>query len=201
MTITELRDIGAPRRADTGDAPTGAFAARSDADLASASARGAHGAFDELVRRYERRVHALLRQRCPTPEDAEDATQETFLSAWRSVSRYDPRRPFASWLFAIAVRRAASCERRRRRRIARAPGGETVERAAPALEGEPDGSVWRVARACLGSRANTLLWLVYAEGLTAAAAAEVVGSSPVLVRVTLHRARKRLERELNGAES
>lgn len=174
--------------------PSGeAVAFRSDAALATEAAAGSHDAFDLLIDRYVDRVFGLLRHRCPTSEDAEDAAQEAFLGAWRSISRYDPRRPFSSWLFAIAVRCAASAERTRRRRIKRATGADNPDRAHHNAEpAQRDNAVWDAAKRHLPPRTVTLLWLVYAEGLTPTAAAEVVGTTAVLVRVTLHRARKKL---------
>jgi RNA polymerase sigma factor (sigma-70 family) len=199
--VQELRTIAdANPVADRRDAPptSGAVAFRSDAALATEAAAGSHEAFDALIERYADRVYGLLRHRCPTPQDAEDVAQETFLGAWRSISRYDPCRPFASWLFAIAVRRAASAERTRRRRIARASGADHPERTSAARPPTPrDRTIWDAAARHLPPRTVTLLWLVYAEGLTPTAAAEVVGSTAVLVRVTLHRARKKLAQILD----
>jgi len=194
--LQDLRMIaGANSAADRRDAsPSGeAVAFRSDAALATEAAAGSHDAFNLLVDRYADRVFGLLRHRCPTSEDAEDAVQETFLGAWRSICRYDPRRPFSSWLFAIAVRRAASAERTRRRRITRATGADSADRQHRDTEPrDRDDAIWAAAKQHLPPRTVTLLWLVYAEGLTPTAAAEVVGSTSVLVRVTLHRARKKL---------
>jgi RNA polymerase sigma-70 factor (ECF subfamily) len=49
-------------------------------------------------------------------EEAEDLVQETFVKAFRALDRYDPQRPFSSWLFTIASRLAIDRFRRRRLR-------------------------------------------------------------------------------------
>lgn len=168
-----------------------------DAALARLAAHGDTEAFDRLVGRYQHRVFALLRQRSPTSADAEDLTQETFLDAWRSIARFDPSRSFASWIMTIAVRRAASAVRSTRRDPT-SPALRLCDDDTPtsADDDTDDGSVWLVARRVLTPDANTLLWLVYVEGLTPSAAARVVGRTPVSVRVTLHRARATLAQAL-----
>lgn len=137
-----------------------------------------------------------MRQRCPDSATAEDLTQETFLAAWKSLGRYDPLRPFETWLFTIAVRRAASLARHKkvRRGVESAgplTGGEPAE-ASEAGSGPTGAWLWELASRVLSEQANTLLWLVYAEGLSPTEVGRVLNRPPVAVRVQLHRARKRL---------
>jgi RNA polymerase sigma-70 factor (ECF subfamily) len=77
------------------------------------------------------------------PDEAEDVLQRTFLDAWHSADRYDPRQRFSSWLFTIAHRRAVDTLRSRRhdvvdveaaRDLVGEDGRETVERFADAAE-------------------------------------------------------------------
>ena len=49
-------------------------------------------------------------------EDAEDATQESFLRAYRSLARYEERQTFRTWLFQILVNRCRTAAVRRQRR-------------------------------------------------------------------------------------
>ncbi len=51
---------------------------------------GDHAAFAALVRRYEQRIHGYLRQMVGDAETASDLTQETFLAAYRALSRWQP---------------------------------------------------------------------------------------------------------------
>ena len=61
---------------------------RSDADLIADVAEGDRGAFDELHRRYARSVLGIALRRIGDRGRAEDATQETFASIWRSAHRW-----------------------------------------------------------------------------------------------------------------
>jgi RNA polymerase sigma-70 factor (ECF subfamily) len=65
-------------------------------------ARGDAAAFDELFRRYERRIHGFLLHRTASPERAADLFQEAFLRLHRFRDRFDPGQSFSRWIFQIA---------------------------------------------------------------------------------------------------
>jgi RNA polymerase sigma-70 factor (ECF subfamily) len=60
-------------------------------------------AFERIIMRYERRVFSLAWRLLGRPEDAQDASQEVFLRAFRYLHRFDPRRPFEPWLMKMTV--------------------------------------------------------------------------------------------------
>lgn len=61
-----------------------------------------HDAFEILYREYYVRVFGLCRRLLNSSELAEDATQEAFMRAYRSFSKYDATQPFWQWMAAIA---------------------------------------------------------------------------------------------------
>ena len=69
-------------------------------------------AFGELVRRWERRIFALSYGMLGREEDARDATQETFLSAFRNLRNFRGEAKVSSWLHRIAVNQCISRQRR-----------------------------------------------------------------------------------------
>ncbi len=71
-------------------------------------------AFAQLVAAYQVRVFNLCYRMLGDPYEAEDAAQETFLRAYKAIKRYDPDRPFATWLLTIASRYSIDQIRRRR---------------------------------------------------------------------------------------
>ena len=76
---------------------------RTDAELIGLIAGGDSRAFEELHRRYARSVLGIALRRIGDRGRAEDATQDTFASVWRSAARYDPARgQAASWLYTVA---------------------------------------------------------------------------------------------------
>ncbi len=71
-------------------------------------------AFGELVRRWERRIFALTYGMLGREEDARDATQETFLAAFRNLRGFRGEAKVSSWLHRIAVNQCISRQRRTR---------------------------------------------------------------------------------------
>jgi RNA polymerase sigma-70 factor (ECF subfamily) len=87
-----------------------------DAETLERCRAGDERAYRELVDRYRRQVYSLAYRMVRSAEDAEDITQETFVRVFRSLDRYDPRRPFTAWLFTIAARLCIDAIRRRKHR-------------------------------------------------------------------------------------
>src|SRR6185503_19562491 len=69
-------------------------------------------AFGEIVRRWERRIFALAYGMLGREEDARDATQETFLAAFRSLRGFRGEAKVSSWLHRIAVNQCITRQRR-----------------------------------------------------------------------------------------
>ena len=66
---------------------------------------GQQSAFSDLIDRLRGRVYGLCYRMLGQREDAEDATQETFLRVARNLHRWDPTRSFEPWLLTIAGNR------------------------------------------------------------------------------------------------
>lgn len=79
--------------------------------------------FSELVCRFRGQVYGLCYRMLGQREDAEDATQETFLRVARNLDRWDPNRAFEPWLLTIAGNRCRTKLAKRMRR----PGIITLE--------------------------------------------------------------------------
>lgn len=73
--------------------------------LVERSLRGDSSAVGELVGQFRDRVFGLCFRMLGHREDAEDAVQEAFVRAFRSLGRWDPTREFAPWLLTIAANR------------------------------------------------------------------------------------------------
>ncbi|MFN2531545.1 MAG: RNA polymerase sigma factor [Pyrinomonadaceae bacterium] len=86
-------------------------------------------AFGEIVRRWERRIFTLAYGILGREEDARDATQETFLSAFRNLAGFRGEAKVSSWLHRIAVNQCISRQRRNKVRNEAALDEEQEERA------------------------------------------------------------------------
>ena len=127
----------------------------SDRDLVRAAKNGDLNAFEDLVKRHERRVYGLARRLTGSDLDAQDVTQQTFLSAIENLSGFREKAAFSAWLTAIAANAALKVLRKRR--------GLTVTSLDEAIEPDGDGQIphpeyiadWRETPDLLAQRAET----------------------------------------------
>jgi RNA polymerase sigma-70 factor, ECF subfamily len=105
-----------------------------DDAAAVAQARGGdEEAFRVLVERHGRSIYRLAYRMTGRPEDAEDVVQETFVRAYRQLSRFEARSNFATWLYRIGFNCAIDYMRARPHRES-AESHETLERLTPGSE-------------------------------------------------------------------
>jgi len=92
--------------------------------------KGAPGAFEAIVRAHQDRVYSFCARMLSDREDAFDAAQEVFLSAWRNLAEFRGEAALSTWLLRIAANRCLNKIRRRK---------SLAEREAPWPE-PPEGS-------------------------------------------------------------
>src|SRR5213083_1316284 len=86
--------------------------ATSDEQILERALTGDAEAFGEIVRRWERRIFALAYGMLGREEDARDATQETFIAAFRNLAGFRGDAKVSSWLHRIAVNQCITRQRR-----------------------------------------------------------------------------------------
>ena len=86
--------------------------ATTDEQIVERALSGDPEAFGEIVRRWERRIFALAFGMLGREEDARDATQETFLAAFRNLRGFRGEAKVSSWLHRIAVNQCITRQRR-----------------------------------------------------------------------------------------
>jgi DNA-directed RNA polymerase specialized sigma24 family protein len=169
-------------------------------DLVAAAAHGDVAAFERLYRRYSARVYGLCLRMMGQREAAEDCTQECFVQAWRSLSRFERRSEFSTWLHAIAVRTVLSKGRGMRARFeVSEPDGGLPERADPKALPPPLDLERAVAQ--LPEAARHVLVLVGIYGYTHKEAGAALGIAEGTCKAQLHRARQLLAARLGVEES
>ncbi len=85
-----------------------------DEQLVERALAGDGEAFGEVVRRWERKIYALAYGITGSVEEARDATQETFINAYRNLPRFRGEAQVSSWLHRIAVNQCITRQRRAR---------------------------------------------------------------------------------------
>ena len=88
--------------------------ATSDEQIVERALGGDPDAFGEIVRRWERKIFALAFGMLGSAEDARDATQETFVAAFRNLKGFRGDAKVSSWLHRIAVNQCITRQRRSR---------------------------------------------------------------------------------------
>jgi len=85
-----------------------------DEELVRHAQGGENRAFDELVRRYQDKVFRLCFKILRHEDDAAEALQDAFLSAYRGLKNFKAESTFSTWLYRIATNAALMKYRRRR---------------------------------------------------------------------------------------
>jgi RNA polymerase sigma-70 factor (ECF subfamily) len=85
-----------------------------DAELVKLAQAGDNRAFDELVRRYENKVYRLAFKILRHEDDAGEALQDAFLSAYRGLKNFKADSTFSTWLYRVATNAALMKYRKRR---------------------------------------------------------------------------------------
>lgn len=86
-----------------------------DKDLVAQCLNGNKQAFEQLAEKYARRMYAVAYRFMCNQEDARDVVQESFLSAYNGLDRYDPKHKFVTWLLAITTKQSLYRLRQRKR--------------------------------------------------------------------------------------
>jgi RNA polymerase sigma-70 factor, ECF subfamily len=152
----------------------------SDKEIVTRAQNGDDDAFAEIVHAYLPITYTFLVRYLNDPAIAEDATQETFVKAWRALKRFDADRALKPWLLRIA-RNTANDKLRKRRALPfswlsrKDDGGEidmedTLQDDAPLpdelFERKESAEILEKALAKLPERDRAVLLLRYADGLS-----------------------------------
>ena len=185
-----------------------------DAELVGRAKKGNLDAFEALANRYEQRVYSLALRMLRQEQDAEDVTQQTFLSALESLSGFRGEASFSTWLLRIATHAALKVIRKRK-------GLDTVS-LEEATEGTNDSDAiphpefiadWRQspeelvhrneirhllddALAQLDEKHRLVFLLRDVEGLSVRETADALGLTEANTKVRLLRARLQLREQL-----
>lgn len=171
-----------------------------DADLLPAARDGDRDALGALLRRHERRLHALCRRITGDDADALDALQDAMVAIVRGLPRFDGRSKVGTWMHRVATNTCLDELRRRRRRAA-----EPLPEVEPAADGTPAVDTTATDRAVIDEALATLppefrapVVLRDLLGHDYATIAEMLDLPPGTVRSRIARGRAALAAHLGG---
>jgi RNA polymerase sigma-70 factor (ECF subfamily) len=173
--------------------------------LINAAAAGDDDAFTKIVERYQVPVYNLCYRLLGNHGDAEDASQEVFMKAYRGLGKYDLQRPFISWLLAIAYNQCI--DRLRRRRVTWVGLEALLDRPDPqsrtpevALEARNGAEGVQKVLTTLSVKDRTVVVLRYWYDYSYDEIAETLSLTNSAVKSRLHRARRELMTAWNAEQ-
>lgn len=192
--------------------------ALTDDALVARAKTGEFASFEELVGRHEERVYRLAMRLVRNETDAQEVVQETLLSAWRNLPRFEGKSQFGSWVYRIAANAALMLLRSRRRHPQVSfdeVGEQALEEAPPEqASGFGAGVDWsrrpdeqlqsselrrhiQAAVDALPDSTRTVFLLRDVDGLSTEETAEALDITVPTVKTRLHRARLALRRTIS----
>jgi RNA polymerase sigma-70 factor, ECF subfamily len=176
-----------------------------DRELVRLSQGGSEAAFEDLVRRHQQRVFALVNGILRRPDDVEDVAQQVFLKAYLGIRRFDQRAAFSTWLYKIAVNECWDYLRKKKVRplvyeadlseeqVSRLDGIVSADRppVGPNDRAEAREMLERMLDT-LPDQDRQLLLLKEVEGFSVQELAEILKLNVNTVKVRLFRARGRI---------
>jgi RNA polymerase sigma-70 factor (ECF subfamily) len=178
----------------------------SDEELVAAVQAGELSAFDDLVRRWNRKIQGAAYRILGSEDEARDVAQEAFLKAYRGVQSFKQEARFSSWLYQIALNLCRDRLRRRRGRMlvsleAMNDEGEVVPtRVGPSaleiVEARDLSRAVSTAMARLPEEQREVIVLKEYEGLTFLEIADVLGLPISTVKTRLYRGLGQLRQHL-----
>jgi RNA polymerase sigma-70 factor (ECF subfamily) len=189
---------------------TSTYTTEKDEDLVRQAQGGDTRAFDELVRRYQDKVYRLSFKILRHEEDAAEALQDAFLSAYRGIGKFKAESTFSTWLYRIATNASLMKYRKRRDHHisleqSQAPGEDAETLQIPDWSDHPlDNLLDRETRQVmeegvqkLPEELRTVFVLRDIEELSNAEVSQILDLSVAAVKSRLHRARIALRDRLN----
>ena len=168
---------------------------------------GDHGAFAQFIDKYKETVFLCCRRLGLTEDEAEDVASETFLAAYKGLSRYKGRAELSTWLWGIAYRQAVSYLRKNRRQWqlkaepdeSRQVGSGKEQEPAAAIQGkETEKIVWEAVERLPRLWAMAII-LYYREEKSIIDIAKIMQIRENTIKTYLFRARRRLKKALAPA--
>lgn len=160
-----------------------------DASLVRRCLRGDAAAIAELVERHQGDVFGLCVRLLHHRHDAEDVTQEVFLRIFRSLRRWDARRPLRPWVMGIAVNRCRTWLSQRARRPEPVDYLHETASAPPADDGAELAREIQSALKELRLEYRSVFVMFHEQGLPYEDIARALGKPLGTVKTWLHRAR------------
>jgi len=180
-------------------------------DILDRARRGDRAAFDELVRFYRDDLLRVTYRFTGNYEDAKDVLQKVLLKVYGNIEKWEPRAPFWSWLYRIAVNESLGYKKREKRRYKRIIASiEDHAYVEPESDdpGPLDHAEWSQLERCILEAVDALprqqratFVLRYREGLSVRETASILGCAEGTVKANGYHAIRNMRKILRESEA
>ena len=177
-------------------------------DLVTYALNGDFAAFDKIVGLYKERLYSVIYNMTFNHEDAADLTQDTFVKAFRSLSKFKRKSTFFTWLYRIGVNMTLTHLKKKRARnffsFDQILRGEISNKEIASLSSKETSSVKKTllnelheklneALSKLSDKHRTIVVLFEIDGLSHKQIASIMKCTEGTVRSRLHYAKLQLQ--------
>ena len=190
------------------DPPTLIDMELSDAEVVQRIRSGERALFEVLMRRHNQRIYRAVRAVLKDEDEAEDAMQQAYLSAFTHLHQFEERAQFSTWMTRIALNEAFGRRRKKMMGVEADAPEEHGEFMAAIKSPQPDPERQAYARELhevleqavdtLPESYRTVFMLRDVEGLSTSETGEDLGIGDEAVKTRLHRARVMIRRAVTA---
>ena len=177
-----------------------------DSYLIQQTLGGDEQAFAELVKKYQKQIHALAWQKIGDFHIAQEITQDAFLTAYQKLSTLTNPNRFAGWLYVITNRKCISWHRKKKQQpqsleetnrveLAEVYYSEYMTQQREAAANQNRRAIVQKLLSTLQESERTVVNMYYIAEMTCEEIGRFLGISPNTVRSRLHRARNKMKKE------
>ncbi len=177
-----------------------------DIRLVESCLKGSSSAFQQLVERYQDYVFTITMRVLRSREDAEEAAQDVFLKVYRTLSSFERKSKFSTWLYTVAYRTAVDRARRKQLPLSSIDDEESFIQIADEGGESPAGELYHQdlssqLKEAIGRLKPTdaaLITLFYLHEKPVKEVADILGLTLTNAKTKLHRLREVLKEELSN---
>ena len=161
--------------------------------------KGDVNAFSFLVDNYKNMVFSLAFKMTKSREEAEEVSQDTFIKAYKNLSKFKGDSKFSTWLYRIAYHTSLDTIKKNKNTTNTYDINEVtfnqikaVEHILEGIERKERAELMEVCLQKMADEERSIIWMFYYDELSLKEIIEVTGLQEANIKVKLHRARKKL---------
>lgn len=161
--------------------------------------KGDVNAFSFLVDNYKNMVFSLAFKMTKSREEAEEVSQDTFIKAYKNLSKFKGDSKFSTWLYRIAYHTSLDAIKKNKNTPNTYDINEVtfnqikaVEHILEGIERKERAELMEVCLQKMADEERSIIWMFYYDELSLKEIIEVTGLQEANIKVKLHRARKKL---------